>query len=52
MNKITSEHFTQYYAKIEIVNNFEEIDDEICKISILDFIFISLLISFIYYYLN
>ena len=36
MNKITSEHFTQYYAKIEIVNNFEEIDDKICKISILD----------------
>ena len=27
-------HFREYYSKIEIINNFEDIDDEICKIAI------------------
>ncbi len=36
MNEVSSPYFNEYYDKIEIVKNFDEVTDEICKISILD----------------
>ncbi|NLP22214.1 MAG: HAD family phosphatase [Erysipelotrichaceae bacterium] len=36
MNEVSSPYFNEYYDKIEIVDNFQDVTDEICKISILD----------------
>lgn len=34
IDEFIEKHFREYYSKIEIISNFEDIDDEICKIAI------------------